>query len=92
MLPCLVKKYFGIECPGCGIQRSFLKLIQGDILGSIQQYPGLIPLLFLIILLGCFLIKPQIRLGKITAIWAQVTGFIIAISYIYHQSITFKLF
>jgi len=44
------------------------------------------------LLLAFFLLKPYTRLGKITAIWAQVTGFIIAISYIYNQSITFKLF
>ncbi len=45
LLPCLFKKYLGIECLGCGIQRSFLALVKGDLMESIQLYPALIPML-----------------------------------------------
>jgi hypothetical protein len=43
MLSCFSKYYFGVECPGCGIQRSFVCLIRGDILDSLALYPALIP-------------------------------------------------
>jgi Protein of unknown function (DUF2752) len=47
-LPCLIKKTFHVECPGCGLQRSFIALLQGNILQSIHFYPALLPLIILI--------------------------------------------
>jgi hypothetical protein len=47
MLPCLSKQVLGIECPGCGLQRSVAFLIQGQFWESFIMYPGLFPMLFL---------------------------------------------
>lgn len=43
MLPCLFKTYFGIDCPGCGAQRSIQSLLTGNILESLALYPALLP-------------------------------------------------
>lgn len=48
MLTCELKKITGFDCPGCGIQRSFYKLLEGDIIESIKLFPALLPLFFLI--------------------------------------------
>lgn len=48
MLPCLNKKFFGIDCPGCGAQRSVSLLFQGEFVEAFQMYPAtftIIPLL-----------------------------------------------
>ncbi|MBT8281502.1 MAG: DUF2752 domain-containing protein [Muriicola sp.] len=45
MLPCLSKQVLGIDCPGCGIQRSVLFLIQGDFLAAFKMYPAIYPIL-----------------------------------------------
>ena len=48
MLPCLNKKLFGIECPGCGAQRSISLLFHGEFVEALQMYPAtftIIPLL-----------------------------------------------
>jgi hypothetical protein len=45
-LPCFWKAIFHIDCPGCGFQRSFIALLQGRLLESIQLYPALILILF----------------------------------------------
>ena len=45
LLPCPFKYLTGIDCPGCGFQRSVIALIQGDISKSFQLYPPAIPLL-----------------------------------------------
>lgn len=56
MLPCVFKAAFGIECPGCGIQRSALLLLRGDLLGSLLMYPALIPLVLMVLFLGYHLV------------------------------------
>jgi Protein of unknown function (DUF2752) len=45
LLPCPFKKITGIDCPGCGFQRSLIALIKGDISNSFHLYPATIPLL-----------------------------------------------
>lgn len=56
-LPCLFRQLTHIDCPGCGMQRSFLLLLGGDVAGSFRMYPALIPVLLLfglLILHGIF--------------------------------------
>ena len=44
-LPCPFKYLTGVDCPGCGFQRSLLALLQGDLSRSLHLYPATIPLL-----------------------------------------------
>lgn len=46
MLACSWKDTFGIECFGCGFQRSVLALFKGDLILSLSTYPATIPILF----------------------------------------------
>jgi hypothetical protein len=50
MLPCLIKKYFEIECPTCGLQRAFYQFIKLDWKGAWQLNPSIFPLIILIVL------------------------------------------
>ncbi len=54
MLPCLSKTFFGLECLGCGFQRSFLLLLNGNFIDAFKMYPAVYTLLvtFLFILLN----------------------------------------
>ena len=52
MLPCAYKSIFGIDCPGCGFQRSLIALLKGDFVHSFILYQATVPL----ILTGLFLI------------------------------------
>ncbi len=51
MLPCLSKKIFGIDCLGCGAQRATAFLFKGEFLAAFKMYPGIYPLLFLVLFL-----------------------------------------
>ncbi|EAR00925.1 DUF2752 domain-containing protein [Maribacter sp. HTCC2170] len=60
MLPCLNKKFFGVVCPGCGAQRSFSLLLQGEFVEAFQMYPAtftIIPLLGFLLADNFFNIK-----------------------------------
>ncbi|MEE1947156.1 DUF2752 domain-containing protein [Pedobacter sp. KR3-3] len=67
LLACPFKQTFGIDCPGCGLQRSVLALMKGDVVASFKLYPPTLPILFLVVFTilhlkfdfknGAFLIK-----------------------------------
>lgn len=49
MLICPIKETTGYDCPGCGTQRAFFKLIEGEFLESFLLQPGIIPFVILIL-------------------------------------------
>ncbi|RKE94742.1 DUF2752 domain-containing protein [Ichthyenterobacterium magnum] len=48
MLPCLNKKLFGIDCMGCGMQRSLTLVLQGDFVAAFYMYPAIYTLILLV--------------------------------------------
>ena len=47
MLPCLNKEIFGVDCPGCGLQRAMVLLFQGEFSEAFVMYPAIYTLLLL---------------------------------------------
>ncbi|WP_431136622.1 DUF2752 domain-containing protein [Psychroserpens mesophilus] len=56
MLPCLNKKFLGIECMGCGMQRSVSLILHGEFTAAFHMYPAVYTLALLIgfVLLNSF--------------------------------------
>ena len=52
MLPCINKKLFGMECMGCGIQRSFALLLKGEFIDAFFMYPAIYSLILLFLSIG----------------------------------------
>ena len=48
MLPCLNKQLLGLDCPGCGLQRSVDLLLHGEFVAAFQMYPAIYPILILL--------------------------------------------
>ena len=81
-LPCFYKSVFGIECPGCGMQRAFVALLQGDLTGSLKLYPALIPTIAMLVVLVVHVFC-QLKNGARILMWLFVfNAVIIVISYI----------
>jgi len=51
MLPCLNKTLFGIDCLGCGIQRSISLIFQGQFVAAYKMYPAIFTLFILAVFL-----------------------------------------
>ena len=49
-LPCLIKNFFQIDCPSCGIQRSVLELLKGNVEESFKLYPALLAIILFFVL------------------------------------------
>lgn len=71
MLPCMSKQLTGMDCPGCGIQRSISFLLQGNIVDSFLMYPGLFPGMFLFIFLVVDWFK-DFKHGEQIKLWATI--------------------
>ena len=52
MLPCLSKTMFGFDCLGCGLKRSFIYLINGELWNAFKMYPAI----FTLFIFGLFII------------------------------------
>ena len=53
MFPCISKTLFGIECLGCGFQRAFVLLLEGNFEAAFAMYPAIyssLILLFFVVL------------------------------------------
>ena len=45
----------GFDCPGCGMQRSFIELLKGNLADSLHLYPALLPTVFTLFFTGLHL-------------------------------------
>lgn len=89
LFSCFFKSHFGIECPGCGMQRSLIALLKGNIIESVQYHAALIPFLITIILLIIQLRIKHVDGGK-WVMWAFIiTSGITIIQFIIRQIILF---
>ncbi|MFK5974176.1 MAG: DUF2752 domain-containing protein [Flavobacteriaceae bacterium] len=84
------KKLFGIDCPGCGIQRSTIHLLKGEFTAAFEMYPAIYSLLSLVIfaIAGQFIkfrYDTQIKffLGVLTVI-IIITNYILKINNLIH--------
>lgn len=81
MLPCMHKKFFGVECLGCGIQRSFMMLLQGDFTEAFKMYPALFPLILFFVFIGLQLMNKKRNLHKAIVSTGIITALIMVVSY-----------
>jgi hypothetical protein len=80
---CFYQKFLGFPCPGCGMQRSLIELLKGNLWESLALYPALIPTIFLFVFLVLHLVfqfKNGANILRITFIGNIV---IIVFHYIY---------
>jgi hypothetical protein len=64
LFSCFFKAHFGITCPGCGMQRSLIALLKGNIIESFQYHAALLPFIITIILLVIQLRLKHVNGGK----------------------------
>lgn len=71
LFTCFFKAHFGLECPGCGLQRAFISLLRGHLSESLHYHAALIPFLFTILLLIGQIILKRENGGKYV-MWAFI--------------------
>ncbi|NBW28467.1 MAG: DUF2752 domain-containing protein [Flavobacteriaceae bacterium] len=82
-LPCINKSLFGVDCFGCGTQRSLLYLSNGEFTKAFYQFPAIYTTILLFILIGLHVINKKSDYQKIIIGLAIINTLIMIISYIY---------
>lgn len=79
---CYFKSQLGIECPGCGLQRSFIALLKGDIQASWHYHAALVPFLITLIILITQILFKHKNGGKLVMLFFIITCIITVFQYI----------
>ena len=85
MMSCFYKKNFGLECPGCGMQRALVELLKGNFIESLMLYPALLPTIGMFLFLILHLIFKFEKGGTYLKYFFIFTVSIILINFIYKQ-------
>ena len=83
MIPCMNKKLFGVDCLGCGTQRAFLLILNGEFTAAFRMFPAIYTTLFLFGFLGLHFIDKSRNYHKIIIGLAITNAVIMIIAYIY---------
>ena len=90
LLTCPSKHFFHIDCPGCGLQRSIVALLEGDLATSLQVYPATIPILFCLAFTALHL-KFKFKYGAEIIKGAFILSTLIIIFFYVYKIFTHKL-
>jgi len=86
MLPCMNKSLFGIDCPGCGIQRSFFLLIDGEFTKAFFMFPAIYTTILFFAFIALHLFDKTRNYQKAIIWTAIINGVITIVSYIIKMS------
>jgi len=89
MLPCMFKKMFGIDCIGCGIQRSFNLILDGEFVKAFTMFPAIYTTLLFFCSVVFYIVDPKYRSHKIVIFLAISNAIIMIASYVYKMKFLF---
>ena len=89
MLPCLFKKYFGVDCIGCGFQRALDLLFHGEFVKAYYMFPAIYTSLLFFVFAAYYLVFPSHKNSKIVVFLAISNAIIMIASYVYKMKFLF---
>lgn len=83
MIPCVSKKLFGLDCPGCGMQRATVMVVQGDFAQAFAMFPAIYTTIPLFVLIALHLVDKKRNYSKFIIPIAIVNAVVMIIAYFY---------
>ena len=74
MFPCISKTLFGIECLGCGFQRAFVLLLEGNFEAAFIMYPAIYSSLILLLIVGFHFVDLNRNYKKTLTVLLAING------------------
>ncbi|WP_372754588.1 DUF2752 domain-containing protein [Mariniflexile sp.] len=88
MLPCLNKKLLGLDCMGCGMQRSVNLILQAEFTQAFFMYPAIYTLILMLATIGINFFKNFKSANTIIFSLAILNAVIIISNFIYKTFLT----
>lgn len=83
MVPCMNKSIFGIDCMGCGTQRSLALLLDGEFIEAFKMFPAIYTLLLFGLTITLHLLDKKRNYLTSIAVLAVANGVIMVVNYFY---------
>lgn len=83
MIPCMSKQLFGMDCPGCGMQRSVALLFRGDFAEAFHMFPAIYSTIPLFIFIGLHFVDKRRNYTKLIIPFAIINAVIMITAYFY---------
>ena len=83
MIPCMHKKIFGVDCMGCGTQRAFLMVLQGNFTDAFKMFPAIYTTILLFLLIFLHFVDKKRKYHKAIIFIAILNAAIMVFAYIY---------
>ncbi len=83
MLPCMFKQLFGIDCIGCGIQRSIALLFKGNFVAAFYMFPAIYTTILFFIFIALHLLDKKNSYHKLIIGLAIFNAIVMIIAYVY---------
>ena len=83
MVPCMNKSVFGIDCMGCGTQRSLALLLDGEFIEAFKMFPAIYTLLLFGLTITLHLLDKKRNYLTPIAFLAVANGVIMVVNYFY---------
>lgn len=83
MFPCISKTLFGIECLGCGFQRAFVLLLEGNFEAAFIMYPAIYSSLILLLFAGFHFVDLNRNYKKTLTVLLAINGILMIGGYYY---------
>jgi hypothetical protein len=87
MFPCISKTLFGIECLGCGFQRAFVLLLEGNFEAAFTMYPAIYSSLILLLIAGFHFVDLNRNYKKTLTVLLAINGILMIGGYYYKHFI-----
>lgn len=91
LLTCPSKLFFHLDCPGCGMQRSIIALLEGDLWKSLTYYPATIPI-FALLIYTVMHLKLDFKSGASVVKWGYIGCTAIVMVFYFYKVFTLQLF
>ena len=83
MLPCISKLLFGLDCPGCGLQRSVVLLAKGQVADAFHMFPAVGTTLLFFLFVGLHFTDRKRNYHQLMIIFAAINAGIMIFAYFY---------
>lgn len=90
MLPCMFKQLFGLDCIGCGIQRSIALLFKGNFVDAFYMFPSIYTTILLFLFITLHILDKKHAYHKIVISLAILNAIVMIIAYVYKLKTLFN--